>query len=150
MKFSELVSKESVVTDIEDVQKRDVLLYLSQIASKASGVSERSIYEILIERESLGTTGVGHGVAIPHGKVDGLDKIYGVFAVTKNPVDFESVDGRPVDIMFLLLTPSGAGADHLKALAKVSGILRNEEICNEMRKSKNPKELYKLLLAQDT
>lgn len=149
MKFSELVSKESVVTDIEDVQKRDVLLHLSQIASKASGVSERSIYEVLIERESLGTTGVGHGVAIPHGKIDGLDKIYGVFAIIKNPVDFQSVDGRSVDVVFLLLTPSGAGADHLKALAKVSGTLRNEEICDEMRKTKNSKELYKLLVSQD-
>jgi PTS system nitrogen regulatory IIA component len=149
MEFSELVSKESVVTDIEDVQKRDVLLHLSEIASKASGVSEKSIYEILIERESLGTTGVGHGVAIPHGKIDGLDKIYGVLATTKNPVDFESADGQSVDIMFLLLTPSGAGADHLKALAKVSKTLRDTGICDEMRKAKNSKDLYNLLVAQD-
>ncbi|MEE8445337.1 MAG: PTS sugar transporter subunit IIA, partial [Alphaproteobacteria bacterium] len=97
------------------------------------------------ERERLGTTGVGNGIAIPHGKLPDLTRLYGLFARREKPGDFEAVDDRPVDLIFLLLAPEGAGADHLKALARVSRLLRDRTICEKLRGSDDPDALYSLL-----
>ena len=107
--------------------------------------SERSIFEILLQREKLGSTGVGNGVAIPHGKIAKLTKVFGLFARLDRAVDFEALDGQPVDLIFLLLAPEGAGADHLKALARVARLLRDPETARKLRDSRDAEALYAVL-----
>jgi PTS system nitrogen regulatory IIA component len=101
---------------------------------------------VLVERERLGTTGVGQGIAIPHGRL-AIDKIAGVFARLDQPIAYEAVDDQPVDLVFMLLAPEGAGADHLKALARVSRLLRNQGVCEKLRAAKNPEAIYAILTA---
>ena len=98
-----------------------------------------------MERERLGTTGVGNGIAIPHGKLPTLDRLYGLFARLERPVDFDSIDEQPVDLIFLLLAPETAGADHLKALARVSRLLRDKSACEKLRGTEEAEALYALL-----
>jgi PTS system nitrogen regulatory IIA component len=114
-------------------------------ASALTGLSERRIYETLTEREKLGSTGMGQGIAIPHGRVPGVEKMTGLFAQLDHPVDFDSMDDQPVDLVFLLLAPEGAGADHLKALARVSRLLRNQAVCEKLRAAPHASTLYALL-----
>jgi nitrogen PTS system EIIA component len=121
---------------------------LQEIAAKAAtltGQSDRAILEILLQREKLGSTGVGNGVAIPHGKLPKLSKVFGLFARLERPVDFEALDGQPVDLVFLLLAPEGAGADHLKALARVARLLRDPEVARKLRESRDAEALYAVL-----
>ena len=99
----------------------------------------------LTERERLGTTGVGQGIAIPHGRLADLEKIVGVFARLDTPIDYDAVDKQPVDLVFMLLAPEGAGADHLKALARVSRLLRNQAACEKLRAAKTAEALYAIL-----
>jgi PTS system nitrogen regulatory IIA component len=110
-----------------------------------SGQNERAILDVLVQREKLGSTGVGQGVAIPHGKLPKLERIFGLFARLERPVDFESLDGEPVDLIFLLLAPEGAGADHLKALAGAARVLRDPEIARKLRQSRDAEALYAVL-----
>jgi len=110
-----------------------------------TGVHERTIYDVLIERERLGTTGIGMGIGIPHGKLPGLGKLYGIFARLERPIPFEAIDDQPVDLIFLLLAPETAGADHLKALARVSRLLRDRAVCDKLRGTDNADALYALL-----
>ena len=106
---------------------------------------ERQIYDVLLERERLGSTGVGNGIAIPHGKLAGLKRLQGLFLRLEPAVDFDSVDEQPVDLVFLLLAPESAGADHLKALARVSRLLRDRQVCEKLRGAEHPDALYALL-----
>src|SRR3982751_3314523 len=118
---------------------------LQEIAAKAAdlcGQNERGIFEILLQREKLGSTGVGNGVAIPHGKLPKLSKVFGLFARLERPVDFEALDGQPVDLIFLLLAPEGAGADHLKALARVARLLRDADVALKLRASNGAEAIY--------
>jgi PTS system nitrogen regulatory IIA component len=108
-------------------------------------VAERTIFETLLERERLGTTGVGQGIAIPHARLPGIDKIFGMFARLAEPIDFDSIDDQPVDLVFLLIAPEGAGADHLKALARVSRLLRNQTTCEKLRAAQDTAAIYALL-----
>jgi PTS system nitrogen regulatory IIA component len=149
MRISELMSQECVVTGIKANSKRQVLQELSKKASEVTGLSERTIFDIILERESLGTTGVGNGVAIPHGRVDNIKKVFGVFAKLDNAIDFESVDSKPVDLVFMLLAPEAAGADHLKALAKVSRTVKDEATRNSIRASNDTEAIYALLNKED-
>src|SRR5262245_26828976 len=126
--LSDLVTQTGVVADLKAQSKKQLLQELSARASKITGIAERTIFETLLERERLGTTGVGHGIAIPHGKLPGLTSIVGLFARLDGKIDFDAIDDQPVDLVFLLLAPEGAGADHLKALARVSRFLRNSAI----------------------
>jgi PTS system nitrogen regulatory IIA component len=121
---------------------------LQEIAAKAAaltGLGDRAILEILLQREKLGSTGVGNGVAIPHGKLAKLTKVFGLFARLDRSVDFEALDGQPVDLVFLLLAPEGAGADHLKALARVARLLRDPETARKLRDSRDAEALYAVL-----
>jgi PTS system nitrogen regulatory IIA component len=104
------------------------------------------VFEVLLERERLGTTGVGGGIAIPHGRLPGLTHMFGLFARLERPVDFEAIDERPVDLIFLLLAPSAAGADHLKALARVSRLLRDRSLVEKLRATESADALYALLV----
>ncbi len=130
-----LITSDCVISNLRAGNKRQVLQELAQKASTLTGLPEKSIYEVLTEREKLGTTGIGHGIAIPHGKLPGLNKVYGVFARLERPVDFDAIDDQPVDLIFLLLAPENCGGDHLKALAKVSRLLRDRVLCEKVRGS---------------
>ena len=122
---------------------------LAELASRASGlfnVDERKLFDRLLERERLGSTGIGGGIAIPHGRLSAMAKPMGIFARMAHPVDFDAIDERPVDIVFLLVTPEGAGADHLKALARVSRLLRDRSLVEKLRATENAEALYALLV----
>jgi len=145
MEVSELLTVESVIADLRVTSKKQALQELSKFAADQTGQDERAIFDILLERERLGTTGVGDGLAIPHGRLQGLEKIQGFFARLEKPLDFDSIDDRPVDLIFLLLAPEGAGADHLKALARISRLLRGPAICEKLRGATNRDALFALL-----
>lgn len=147
MDIDALITPSAVLADLKTTSKKQALQLMSAVAAKLTGIEERSIFQTILEREKLGTTGVGQGVAIPHGKMPGIDKITGVFAHLVKPIDFDAVDQQPVDLIFLLLAPENAGADHLKALARVSRLLRDKTICEKMRGTKDSDALYALLTA---
>ncbi len=131
--MASILNNDRVVPKLKVNSKKQALLELAKRAASVTGQSERRIFDVLLERERLGTTGVGRGVAIPHGKLPSLSQVYGLFARLERPIDFDSVDERPVDLIYLLLAPEGSGADHLKALARVSRALRDEGLCDKLR-----------------
>lgn len=145
MEIADLITPESVLPALKAGTKKQVLLELSRKAATLTGQSDRTICEVLTERERLGSTGVGMGIAIPHGKLPGIERVTGLFARLERPIDFESIDDQPVDLIFLLLAPDGAGADHLKALARVSRLLRDRAICAKLRGTDSAMALYSLL-----
>ena len=145
MDIEDLIAPAGVIANLRVTSKKQALQELARRAAETTGLSERTIFDVLLERERLGSTGVGNGIAIPHGKLAGLKKLHGVFARLSTPIDFESIDERPVDLIFLLLAPETAGADHLKALARVSRLLRDQSMCEKLRKTDSADALYILL-----
>jgi PTS system nitrogen regulatory IIA component len=145
MDLGDLVSPEGVMASLKAKSKKQVLQELATHAARLTGLPERDIFDTLLQRERLGSTGVGHGIAIPHGKLAGLPHITGLFARLEEPIDFDAVDGQPVDLIFLLLAPEGAGADHLKALARISRLLRETSAVEKLRRSKDATALYAVL-----
>jgi len=144
MEIQEFLEPDSVI-NIRASSKKQLLQELAKASTRIINHDEGKIFDTLLERERLGSTGVGKGVAIPHAKLSGLNSLQGVFSRLDKPVDFESVDGYPVDLIFLLLAPLEANADHLKALAKVSRLLRNTDFCEKLRGASNSEGLYILL-----
>ena len=145
MEISDLLSPAAVFANAKAASKKQLLQDLSDKAASLTGLSQRRIFETLNERERLGSTGMGQGVAVPHGHVEGIDRMTGLFVRMSSPVDFEAMDEQPVDLVFLLLAPPGAGADHLKALARVSRLLRNRTICEKLRAASDAAALFALL-----
>ena len=145
MPLTELVAPNAVIPALKANTKKKVIQELAARAAKLSGQTERAILDVLQQREKLGSTGVGNGVAIPHGKLPKLERLFGMFARLEKPVDFESMDGQPVDLIFLLLAPEAAGADHLKALARVARLLRDAEVARKLRDSRDAEALYAVL-----
>ena len=145
MEIRDLLQPEAVVAGLRAANKKQVLQELARHAAAVTRVNERKIFETVLERERLGTTGVGNGIAIPHGKLSELSRLYGVFARLERPIDFDAIDEQPVDLVFLLLAPDSAGADHLKALARVSRLLRDGSMCEKLRGAKTADGLYLLL-----
>ena len=145
MEIAELITPEGVVPNLRATSKKQALQELARRASEITGLAERAIFDVLVERERLGTTGVGNGIAIPHGKLASLTRIYGLFARLEKPIDFDSIDEQPVDLIFLLLAPESAGADHLKALARISRLLRDKAVCEKLRGTDSAEGLYALL-----
>ena len=145
MDIAELISPEGILPNLRVSSKKQALQELSKRAAELTGQPERGIFEVLIQRERLGTTGVGQGIAIPHGKLPTLDRLYALFARLETAIDFDAIDEQPVDLICLLLAPETAGADHLKALAQVSRLLRNKAICEKIRGSDSPDAIYALL-----
>jgi PTS system nitrogen regulatory IIA component len=145
MPLADLVAPNAIIPALKVNGKKQALQELAAKAAELSGQNERAIFEILLQREKLGSTGVGNGVAIPHGKLAKLNKLFGLFARLARPVDFEALDSQPVDLIFLLLAPEAAGADHLKALARVARLLRDPEIARKLRESRDADALYAVL-----
>ena len=145
MEILDLITPQSVIPTLRVTSKKHALEELAHHAARITHEHERTIFETLIERERLGTTGIGSGVAIPHGKLPGLKRIYGLFGRLERPIDFDAIDDQPVDLIFLLLAAESAGADHLKALARVSRLLRDTNRCDKLRGCDSAESLYTLL-----
>ena len=150
MEITDLLAPEAVTPALKVQGKKQLLQELAERAAHLTGLPERRIFETLTERERLGTTGMGQGIAIPHGRLAGLEKITGLFARLDPPIAYDAIDDQPVDLVFLLLAPEGAGADHLKALARVSRLLRNQPVCEKLRAATNPEVIYSLLTEKPT
>lgn len=145
MPLSDLVAPNAIIPALKVNSKKQTLHELAAKAAELTGQNERTVFEILLQREKLGSTGVGNGIAIPHGKLAKLATLFGLFARLDRPVDFEALDGQAVDLVFLLLAPEGAGADHLKALARVARLLREPDIARKLRNSRDAETLYAVL-----
>lgn len=150
MHLGDLISPEAVIPSLKVKTKKQLFQELSARTGRLTGLSERDIFDVLWQRERLGSTGLGHGVAIPHAKHPGIKRIVGVFARLAEPIDFDAMDGDKVDIVFLLLAPEGAGADHLKALACISRLLRDGQAVEKLRVSRDEAALYAVLTEQTT
>lgn len=146
MEIRDLLSQRGVIPRLRATSKKQLLQELAERAAELSGLHERTIFDALLERERLGSTGSGKGIAIPHARLVGLERLIGVFARLESPIEFESVDGRPVDLVFMLLAPASAGADHLKALSNVSRLLRREEVVERLRGSDRADAILALLI----
>jgi PTS system nitrogen regulatory IIA component len=145
MPLTDLVAPNAIVPALKVNGKKQAIQELAARAAKLSGQNERVIFETLMQREKLGSTGVGNGIAIPHGKLPKLERLFGLFARLDRGIDFEALDGQPVDLIFLLLAPEGAGADHLKALARVARLLRDGDVVRKLRDSRDAEALYAVL-----
>src|SRR5579884_873914 len=145
MTLTDLVAPNAIVPALKVNNKKQAIQELATRAAELTGQNERAILEILLQREKLGSTGVGNGIAIPHGKLPKLGRLFGMFARLERPIDFEALDGQPVDLIFLLLAPEAAGADHLKALARVARILRDPDIARRLRESRDADAIYAVL-----
>ena len=149
MKITDILSPDSIIPAAEAGSKKQLLEMLAEMAAQKTGLDERLVLDALIERERLGTTGIGRGVALPHTRLNNLKSIFCGFIRT-SPVDFESVDDKPVDLAFLLLVPEEAGADHLKALARLSRLLRDEAVATALRQAKDTESIYRIIQDNDT
>ena len=145
MPLSNILKPEAVIASLRARGKKQALQEISAVAGKLCGFDAQHLLDKLLERERLGTTGAGQGIAIPHAKLVEAKHVMGFFARLEQPIDFESIDDRPVDLIFMLIAPEAAGAEHLRALAQVSRLLRNQELCAKLRGSHERAALYALL-----
>src|SRR3954469_7866680 len=145
MELADILAEESVLVCTDIASKQDVLLKLAEKVAAVTGQPAADAFEALNDRESLGSTGLGNGIAVPHGKFAPLKSVMAVFMRLDHPVDFEAVDDQPVDIVMMLLAPMGAGADHLKALARVARILRTDAVVDSLRHASDARQLYEIL-----
>ncbi len=147
MELSDILGVEAVRSPVKATSKKRLLQDLADMAEQVYQLPAETAYKSLMEREALGPTGVGRGVAIPHARFVGVPSVVGLFARLEKPVDFESIDRQPVDLVFALFAPEAAGADHLKALARVSRTLRSEDVCEKLRSTFDSSALYAILTA---
>jgi PTS system nitrogen regulatory IIA component len=150
MTLADFIAPEAVLPSLSAENKKQLLAALSGRAAELCGLQERDIFDVLLQRERLGSTGLGQGVAIPHGKIPGLNRLVGLFARLAEPIDFDAIDAEPVSIVVLLLAPEGAGADHLKALARTSRLLRDRQSVNKLKSSSDAEALYAVLTQDET
>ena len=147
--LTDLLAPDAVLANLVAPNKKALFQQLGAAAERITGVDARQIVERLVERERLGSTGFGGGVAIPHGKLDGLPHVFGLFGRLGQPIDFQAIDGMPVDLVFLLLSPPDAGVEHLKALARVSRRLRDRAFVAKLRGAASADSLYALFVHAD-
>jgi len=145
MDLSDLIDVPAIMPGLKANSKKQLLQLLAERAASITGIPEREIFDTVLQRERLGSTGVGNGIAIPHGKLAEAKGMFGLFARLEAPIDFDAIDEQPVDLVFLLLAPEGAGADHLKALARVSRLLRDRAVCEKLRGTDQADAIYALL-----
>jgi len=149
MELTDLIGPEDVVVNLRSNCKKTLLNDLAELAGEKTGIASRKIFETLLERERLGTTGIGNGIAIPHGKLEEIKGIKGIFAVLDKPIDFDAVDEQPIDIVFLLLADDKDGAEHLKMLSRIARLLRSNSFVSDLRNAKTADALYILLTNQE-
>ena len=148
MLLTHLVAANAIIPALKVNSKKQAIQELAAKAAQLTGQGERAIFDVLMQREKLGSTGVGNGIAIPHGKLPNLNKLFGLFARLDRPVEFETLDGLPVDLFFVLLAPETAGADHLKALARVARLLRDPDVARKLRQSRDAEAIYAVLMLE--
>ena len=136
---------DSILLSVKAKNKRQLLQEIAEFAAEKTKISDRTIFDTILERENLGSTGFGGGTALPHGRLAEIDKVRVFLAKLSTPVDFESIDNKPIDILFLLLSPESNGADHLTVLAQISRILKDSNLVNKLRKASSKEEIYALL-----
>jgi PTS system nitrogen regulatory IIA component len=150
MQITDMFKKEYIIEALKAKSKRAVLAELSEIFTRDhAGIQSEAMIEVLLEREKLGSTGIGDGIAIPHGKLKGLDSLVISFGRSREGIDFDSIDGRPAHIFFLLMAPESSTGQHLKALAKISRMLKDPEFRNDLLTAKNAEELYRKIAEKD-
>ena len=150
MSLNDLISPQAVIASLKANSKKQALIELSEKAAELSGIDSREVLDALIQRERLGSTGIGGGIAIPHGKLAKCHRIFGVFARLEKPIDFEALDDAPVDLVFLLVAPENAGADHLNALSRAARVLRDQSLVTTLRSTRDPSALYSILVRSPT
>lgn len=150
MDFASLLKPEAVKSLTSVSSKKRLLQGISDLAEHAYDLESILVLEALSAREALGPTGVGHGVALPHARLAGIDQVLGAFVLLDKPIDFDSVDRQPIDIAFALFAPENAGVEHLKALALVSRTLRDTAICAKLRANSDPATLYTILTSAES
>lgn len=146
MNIGELLDRAAISTRVGAANKRKALAVIAEIAARNFSLEPAEVLEALSEREAAGSTGVGHGVAVPHARLEGLERMRGVFVRLDQPVEFESVDDQPVDLLFALFAPKNAGAEHLRALARVSRMLRHGELREQLRNARSADAVHALLV----
>lgn len=150
MQITDMFKKEYIIEALKAKSKRAVLAELSEIFTRDhAGIQSEAMIEVLLEREKLGSTGIGDGIAIPHGKLKGLDSLVISFGRSREGIDFDSIDGRPAHIFFLLMAPESSTGQHLKALAKISRMLKDPEFRSDLLSAKNAEELYRKIAEKD-
>jgi len=147
MPLNDLVAQQSIVPSLRVGSKKQALHELAVRAAALCGRNDREIFEVLMQRERLGSTGIGNGIAIPHGKLAKLEQLFGVFARLEKPINFDALDGEPVDLVFVLLAPEAAGADHLKALARIARLLRDPQVAEKLRTVGDSDQMFGVLTA---
>jgi len=150
MSLNDLIAPQAVIASLKANSKKQALIELSEKAAELSGIDSREVLDALIQRERLGSTGIGGGIAIPHGKLAKCTRIFGVFARLEKPIDFEALDDAPVDLMFLLIAPENAGADHLNALSRAARVLRDQSLVATLRSTRDPSAIYSILVRSPT
>ncbi|ESQ81926.1 hypothetical protein AEAC466_19545 [Asticcacaulis sp. AC466] len=145
MFLTTVLDRHAILGNVSVNSKRQALQMVADVAARQLGVDAVDVHQKLIDREKLGSTGVGMGVAVPHAEIKGLDRMHGVFVRLETPVNYDSIDDAPVDLIFALLAPENAGTEHLRALAKVSRVLRQKDLREQLRKMENPDAIYAVL-----
>jgi nitrogen PTS system EIIA component len=145
MILNDLLTPDAILAPLRGNGKKQVLQDIAERAATLTGLPDREVFDALLQRERLGSTGIGDGIAIPHGRSTALERLHGLFVKLDKPVDFDALDGQPVDILFVLLAPEGAGADHLKALARVARVLRDRVTLDRVRKANDADAIYAIL-----
>jgi PTS system nitrogen regulatory IIA component len=146
MNIGDLLDRTAISTRVSAVNKKKALAVIAETAARNFGLDAGVVLDALTERELAGSTGVGHGVAVPHARLKGLERMRGVFVRLETPIEFEAVDDQPVDLLFALFAPKDAGADHLRALARVSRLLRQGELREQLRKARTADAVHALLV----
>ena len=149
MALNDLLKPEAVLPNVRATSKKQILQAMAERAATLTGIAEREIFDTIQQRERLGSTGVGNGIAIPHGKLKSINHLVGVFARLEHGIDFEAIDDEKVDLVFLLLAPESAGADHLKALSKVARALRSQDVVDKIRGTTDAHAIYDMLCPQE-
>lgn len=151
MKINEILTLETVLAEVKAKDKENSIKELSEFLCQNHEIADKAeLVRVLLEREKLGSTGIGENVAIPHAKMKGLNKIIAAFGISKNGVEFDSLDQKPVNFIFVLLAPENATGTHLKALAKISRLLKNQEFKSNLLKATSREDIYNIILNEDS
>ena len=145
MSISDVLSEDMILTEVAADGKRHLLEQISEFVAERKGLDKSSVFEAVLERENLGSTGYGNGVAFPHARLEGLKNVVAVFARLKNPIDYDALDGNPVDMVAFMISPENSGDDHLRTLAIFSRVLKDAAICRAIRSAKNAHEIYSVM-----